>query len=123
MNYLKIRLWEEDVRVNLTDDGINLNEGMLKLTILGEGRKYDDVNLLFSNLEAVTIYGCIGQEDGTETDEFQAAYYPDYTKLSKIEYDLDGDYYTVSLTIPNALEERVTELEDAINFLLMGGEE
>ena len=82
----------------------------------------DEIKTAFSGLSDVTIYTAIVQEDGRETDEIVHQYFANLTKLSNIAYDISADRYTVTLIEPDEIEERVLELEDAVNYILFGGE-
>lgn len=102
--------------------GTNPEENHLELVFEADGADISEVKSDFDNLDSVTIYTAIRQEDERETDEIVHQYFDNFTKLSKIEYDVDSDTYKVTLVEPDILEERISELEDAVNFLLMGGE-
>lgn len=87
--YLKF----DDARLNLLDDGIDVDCNQIKLTFVDEGYSVDILESLFSNLtEGLTIYSCILQEDGTETDEFIGGYYNQYTLLDSIINNENGTY-------------------------------
>ena len=119
MYYLKM-----PKRLNLVEDEITKPvDDRLTLVFYKEDNNFETIKDLFSDVTNITIYGCIEQEDGRETDEFICEQYNQYTSLSKISYDLDNNAYSVTLVVPNETEERLSELEDALNFLLMGGEE
>ena len=83
----------------------------------------DQIKSDFSNLSDITIYTAIVQDDGRETDEIVYMYFSNLTKLSKVSYDIKTGKYSVILIEPEILEERITELEDAVNYILFGGEE
>ena len=104
-------------------NGINAEENKLELNIKADTHTFEDIKSSFSDLDSITIYSAIVQEDGRETDEIVHQYFDNFTKLDRVSYNMDADTYTVMLVIPNILEERVTELEDAVNFLVMGGNE
>lgn len=102
--YLKLN----DEKVYLTDDGININEG-LYLTFRNDGYTIEDIQSLFSGIaEGITIHGCILQDDGTETDEFIASHYDQYPILQSITHDNDQDLYTVRL-VTEPIEENEEE--------------
>ena len=120
VSYLKIG----DKKLYLAEiNGVNAEEHKLDLTIKAEDNTFEDVKGLFSDLDNITIYSAIVQEDGRETDEIVQQYFDNFTKLDKLSYNLDSDTYTVTLVVPNEVEARLSELEDAVNFMLMGGDE
>lgn len=88
-----------------------------------EDTSISTIKELFTNLSDLTVYSAIVQEDGRETDEIVYMYFTNLTKLDKIIYNTSSEKYSAVIIEPNVLEERITEAEDAINFLLMGGEE
>lgn len=119
VSYLKI----SDNKLYLTEtNGVSAEENKLELTIKAEENTFENIKDLFSDLDNVTIYSAIVQEDGRETDEIVQQYFDNFTKLDKLAYNLDSDTYTVTLIVPNDMEIRISELEDAVNFMLMGGE-
>lgn len=114
MNYLLI----DDKRFDLTDDGIGVGEKELLLTIRGAGHTFEEVKEVFENIgDTITIYGTV--EGG---DDFESGVFAGYSQLKAVNYDITDSLYTVHLIIPNDIEERIDELESAVNFLLMGGE-
>ena len=116
MYYLKM-----PTRYNLIDNGVDLpDENRLTLSFFKEEHTFEEVKSDFANISSVYVYGCIEQEDGRETDEFISNYFDKYTYLKSIEYNIDMDVYKVTLIIPNDTQARLTELEDAVNFMLMG---
>lgn len=115
--YLKFN----DEKIYLTN--VNPEGDRLELSFEAKDRSLADVKALLTGLDNITVYSAIVQEGGRETDEITHMYFENFIKLSKIEYDLETESYKVVLIQPNVLEERVTELEDAVNFMLMGGEE
>lgn len=118
VSYLKLG----DKKLYLTEvNGVNAEENKLELTIKAEYNTFEDIKNLFSDLDNVTIYSAIVQEDGRETDEIVQQYFDNFTKLDKLGYNLDADTYTVTLVVPNEIEARLSELEDAVNYMLMEG--
>lgn len=113
------------------DSDIVAEEGRVTLKI-EEETNVEALKALFNNLSDLTIYTAIVQDELTdengdpveavETDEIVYMYFGDITKLDKIIYNTVSEQYSVVLVEPDYLEERITEAEDAINFLLMGGE-
>ena len=118
MNVLYLKVNGE--KLYLTDT--NPEENHLELVFEADGMGIPEIKSAFSNLDSVIIYTAIRQEDGRETDEIVHQYFDIFTKLSRIEYDVDSDTYKVTLIEPDIVDERLSELEDAVNFLLMGGE-
>lgn len=118
VSYLKI----SDNKLYLTEtNGVNAEENKLELNIKARDNTFEDIKDLFSDLDNVTIYSAIVQEDGRETDEIVQQYFDNFTKLDKLAYNLDSDTYTVTLVVPNEIEARLSELEDAVNYMLMEG--
>ena len=113
-----------DIRLNLVDGGVDQPDPKtLTLTFYNEGRfSFDDVKEMFTDIDGVTIYMCIVQDDGTETDEMVSTHHEEFVKMKGIEYQPEYDLWKVSLTIRDETKERLAELEAAMNFLLMGGE-
>lgn len=86
-----------ETRLDLTDDGISLNDN-ISLTFKNDNYTEAELESLFSNIkEGITIYGCILQDDETETDEFIASHYDQYPILESIDYNDEDDLYTVRL--------------------------
>lgn len=110
--YLKLK----GNRINLTDNGIDINDA-LSLTFVNNNYNFDRLLSIFSELNGIEIFGCIVQDNGDETDEFVSAYFENYTILSSLEYNLENDTYTVKLTAPNEVEQRLAELERRIASL------
>ena len=119
MNVFYLKLNGEKVYV---DSDIIAEESRVTLH-LEDMTDVGEIKTAFSNLPNLTIYSAIVQEDERETDEIVYQYFENITKLDKIVYDTSSGKYSVLIVEPNDLEERITEAEDAINFLLMGGEE
>ena len=119
--YLKI----DNKKMYLTPDGVDTPEDkILKLSFYNNDLFiFDDISKMFSNLKEIIVYMCIIQDDGTETDEMISNVFTEYTKMKGINYDIDRDSWQVIMTIPDETQERLSELEDALNFLLMGGEQ
>ena len=122
MYYLKM---PNDIRLNLVDGGVDQPDPKtLTLTFYNNDRfSFEDIKSMFADTDGITIYMCIVQDDGRETDEMVSTHHEEFTKLKGVEYQTEYDLWKVSLTIPDDTKERVSELEDALNFLLMGGEE
>lgn len=120
VSYLKLG----DNKLYLTEtNGVNAEENKLELNVEARDNTFEGIKDLFSDLDNVTIYSAIVQNDGRETDEIVQQYFDNFTKLDKLTYNIDTDTYTATLIVPNDMETRVSELEDAVNFMLMGGEE
>lgn len=120
MYYLKM---PNNIRFNFIDNGVNqLDSKTLTLTFYNENRfKFEDIKKMFSDLiDGITVWMCIVQDDGTETDEMVSVYYKEYTELKGLEYQMDCDVWKVTLSIPDETKERLADLEAAMNFLLIG---
>ena len=118
MYYLKLQSGLEEERLNLIDNGVSTpTEGILELSFHGEDHDFNKVKTLFTGIKDITVYGCIVQEDGRETDEFVSNYFDKFTSLKNIEYDLIKDVYKVTLVQPNELELRIAELEAKVKAL------
>jgi len=77
---------------------------------------------VFKGLSELIIYSAIVQEDGRETDEIVSHSFPTFTKLSNISYNLDNQKYSVKMSELTEFEERISELEDAVNYMIFGEE-
>ena len=130
--YLKKTLGGKDIRLELIINGVmeTLKNGLELYFKAPIGVAVDDVRGMFENISDVTVYTDEPHEktneDGTSeivTDERIYNKYNKYTVLNKIEYDYFNDVYKVTLNSPSESEQRISELEDALNFLLMGGNE
>lgn len=122
MNVSYLKIGENKLYLTETN-GVNAEENKLELNIKAENNTFESIKDSFSDLDNVTVYSAIVQEDGRETDEIVQQYFDNFTKLDKLTYNLDSDTYTVTLVVPNEIEARLSELEDAVNFMLMGGDE
>lgn len=119
--YLKI----DDEKQIIVDGGVNQpNEKELSVMFFNENRySFDDIKRMFTDLnDGIVIWMCIVQDDGTETDEMLSTNNKEFTKIRGIEYQPEYDIWKVTMTIPDETQERISELEDALNFLLMGGD-
>ena len=115
MNYIII----DGTRYSLTDNGIGVSENDLLLTILGAGHTFEEVKEVFENIgDTITIYGTV--ENG---EDFKSGVFEGYSQLKAVNYDITDELYMIHLIVPNDIAERIDELESAVNFLLMGGEE
>lgn len=117
MMYLKIN----GDKYIITNDGIQLGIDSISLTIQNRGYDFATIQDIFSSLDGLAIYGCIEQDDGTCTDEYQSTYYDMYTKLTVISYNFDSDTYTIVLAQPDEVSERLDEIEEILNEILMEG--
>lgn len=105
----------------LQDDGINEQSDRLTLKIKDDNYIFNNIRQDFSNLDdGVTIYGAIAQEDGTETDEYIAQSFPNYTMLYTIVFDITSETYEITIISADNLEMRVTALEIMVNEILFG---
>lgn len=117
MNYIKIG----DMKYYLQDDGINEQSDRLTLKIKDDNYIFNNIRQDFSNLDdGVTIYSAIAQEDGTETDEYIAQQFPNYTMLYTIVFDITSETYEITVISADNLEMRVTALEIMVNEILFG---
>ncbi len=117
MNYIKIG----DMKYYLQDDGINEQSDRLTLKIKDDNYIFNNIRQDFSNLDdGVTIYSAIAQEDGTETDEYIAQSFPNYTMLYTIVFDITSETYEITIISADNLEMRVTALEIMVNEILFG---
>ncbi len=119
MNVFYLKLGNSKVYV---ESDIISEESKVTITF-SEETGVSTIKELLSNLSDLTIYSAIVQEDGRETDEIVYMYFANITKLDKIVYNASNEKYSTIIVEPNELEERIAEAEDAINFLLMEGEE
>lgn len=105
----------------LQDDGINEESGRLTLKIKDDNYIFNNIRQDFSNLDdGVTIYSAITQEDGTETDEYIAQSFPNYTMLYTIVFDITSETYEITVISADNLEMRVSALEIMVNEILFG---
>lgn len=117
MNYIKIG----DMKYYLQDDGINEQSDRLTLKIKDDNYIFNNIRQDFSNLDdGVTIYSAIAQEDGTETDEYIAQSFPNYTMLYTIVFDITSETYEITVISADNLEMRVSALEIMVNEILFG---
>lgn len=127
--YLKI----DGERLDLSDDGVQLNGDVLTLQIINKDYQFTDfADKFFKVPEPITIYSCniqnrvneeTGEEYEEETDEYVHQYFDKTTKLVSVKYDMPHNIFVLDFVEPDEMEERISELEDAMNFVLMGGEE
>lgn len=105
----------------LQDDGINEQSDRLTLKIKDDNYIFNNIRQDFSNLDdGVTIYSAIAQEDGTETDEYIAQQFPNYTMLYTIVFDITSETYEITVISADNLEMRVSALEIMVNEILFG---
>lgn len=110
--YLKMKYGDDTIRLNLIPNGVDLpDNNILRLSFYSSSIDFVVIKSIFSDIDSITVYGCIVQEDGRETDEYVSMYYDKYTYLKKIDYDFDEDVYTVELLIPDETEKRLETLE------------
>lgn len=121
MNYLKI----DGKRYNLTDDGISPSTLDMVLVIVKDDYTFEDILSVFENIgDKIVIYDTVTNTDseGDHVEEFVSGTFEGYTHLCFVNYDADNLTYAVKLSVPDETQNRLNELEDAVNFLLMGGE-
>ena len=121
MYYLKLNGTRLDIYEDAEGGVDSREEQKLGLSIVNDNYSMEQMIEMFSNLDSITIYGCVVQEDGRETDEYVAKYFEGYSVLNSVTYELQNDYYKIWLAKPTELEERLNEIEDTINYLLMEG--
>lgn len=121
MYYIK----NKDNRFIIADGGVNIvgNSDILAVTILAKGHEFKEIRDFFLSIESdITIYGCIVQEDGKETDEFVSNVIPTFTALKGVAYDTVEDTYTVSLLAPDNTELRLRNLEKSLEGYTKGSD-
>lgn len=111
MNHIKIN----ENRYNLTDDGIEQNE-VLKLQINAEDHTFERIKSDFECVKSITVYGT------SESEDFESGYFEKIT-LKSVEYDLDKKLYIVKMSEIDKTTQRINDLEETVNFLLLGGNE
>jgi len=111
MNYIIIK----NNRYNLTDDGVTVGNGIM-LTMLAGGYDFETVKKDFESVSNIEIYGT------SEPEDFVSGFFENLT-LKSVEYDIKDELYTVTMTAIDETMQRINDLEDAVNYLLMGGEE
>jgi len=115
MNYIKIG----DMKYYL--DGIEIQSDRVILKVKDDNYIFNNIRQDFSNLDdGITIYGTVIQEDGTETDEYIAQQFPNYTMLYTIAFDITSETYEITIISADNLEMRVTALEIMVNEILFG---
>lgn len=115
MTYIKIG----DMKYYL--DGIEVQSDRVILKIRDDNYIFNNVRQDFSNLDdGITIYGTVVQEDGTETDEYIAQSFPNYTMLYAVAFDITSETYEITVISADNLEMRVTALEIMVNEILFG---
>ena len=94
--------------------------------------KFDSfLNKVFSNHNEFIIYDCVRNteedEEGNqiiiESDEYVATSFEGFTRIVAINYDIDLDIYEIIFVSPIDIDTRMADMESAMNFLLMGGNE
>lgn len=100
-----------NTRYNLIDAGVDCEPEELRLTFFKENHTFEQIDADFSNIDVITIYGCVVQEDGRETDEYVVQEFDVFTKLVGIFYDKENELYTIRLVEPNVVDQRLTALE------------
>lgn len=114
-----------NITLDLISGGVDqLTENELSLTFRNEHRfTFEQVKEMFSDIDEIVIWLCLVQRDGRETDHMPGEVFDEFTRFSKLEYQEDLDLWKVTLSKPKEIEQRLEELEAALNYLLMGGEE
>lgn len=133
MWYLKI----DGKRYNLVGDQMVCDGTKLTFSIPAEGvENLQQIKDDFSERDEFIVYECVtntvpvldenGEETGKfhieELDEHEFVYYEGFTRIIAINYDNEHDIYSVVLIQPMDIDIRMSDMESAMNFLLMGGE-
>lgn len=133
MGYLKLN----GKRYNLVGEQMVCDGQRLALYFSGKETNVSDIKETMPNNEVFTVYDCVRSiaelEDGEttdsenypryiETDEFIATTFEGFTRIVSINYDMELDIYEVIFVSPIDIDTRMSDLESAMNFLLMGGE-
>lgn len=97
----------------LTNDGVDIGDGdRLKLKIVDNNYPFTEIQDIFSSIEnEITVYTCIIQEDGRETDEQVSTVIPTFTVLKEITYDIVDHLYSIILISPDDIDLRLRTLE------------
>lgn len=132
MAYLKLN----GKRYNLTGEQMICDGQRLSLYISADEVTPQEIKTEFSNQDEFIIYDCVrnpspildenGEETGeveiVETDEFVATTFEGFTRIVAINYNLEYNYYEIVFVSPIDIDTRMSDIEEAMNFLLMGGE-
>lgn len=132
MTYLKIN----GKRYNLTFDEMICDGAKLCLYIPSSEITIPEIRSVFSNLDEIIVYSCILNEDlerdengnatgekiFIETDEYIATRFEGFTRIIAINYNLEYDFYEIIFVSPIDIDTRMSDMEEAMNFLLMGGD-
>lgn len=124
MNYLKLN----DNRYNLVGEGMVCDGTKLQLFVSSEDLSITDIKTIFSNHDEILVYDCVNKIDSDtgefyESDEFVATRFEGFTRIISINYDAEYDFYCITLVSPIDIDTRMADMESAMNFLLMGGDE
>lgn len=132
MDYLKIN----GKRYNLTFDEMICDGAKLCLYIPASEITIPEIKAELSNQDEFIVYGCVENEipvtdengDPTEemrkveTDEYIATRFEGFTRIIAINYNLEYDFYEIIFVSPIDIDTRMSDMEEAMNFLLMGGD-
>lgn len=132
MSYLKFN----GKRYNLTGEQMICDGQRLSLYISSNEITQQEIKEEFSNQDEFIVYDCVrnpspildenGEETGeveiVETDEFIATTFEGFTRIVAINYNLEYNYYEIVFVSPIDIDTRMSDMEEAMNFLLMGGE-
>lgn len=124
-SYVKVN----NKRYDLVGEEVVCTGDILKLTITKINRTISEIEEDFSNNETIEVHGYIlntlgeeGNEHEVETDDFIGAVFEGFTRITNISFDNIYNMITITLVIPAEIETRLADMEEAINFLLMGGD-
>ena len=133
MWYLKLN----EKRYNLTGEQMVCDGTKLTFYIpASEVRGLDEIKDVFANRDEFIVYECATNnvptldENGEATGEWhieeigehEFVVYEGFTRIVSIIYDNESDIYGIVFIQPMDIDVRMSDMEEAMNFLLMGGE-
>lgn len=133
MGYLKLN----DKRYDLVGEQMVCDGQRLTLYISASAiTGLDEIKDIFANRDEFIVYECVtnnvptldenGEETGEyhieEIDEHEFVVYEGFTRIVSIIYDNESDIYGIVFIQPMDIDVRMSDMEEAMNFLLMGGE-
>ena len=120
--YLKVN----EVKYHLYNEGVINSSNSLFVIIKNNGYSMADIEKLISDFgDTIVVY------DSDDSDiEYVVSEFKNYTIAMSVQYNIKEDYYKIELGMPSEMDkalaemqDRLVEAEEAINFLLMGGDE